>query len=127
MKKLFVVTTHCVKLDENHKVKPDPDHVEELPIRFDQAYLYYANDENDAIDKRRKSIYGRDFPVSAREFTDEEYKKAFEKSTSRKVEWLIENLALGEHDDTFDKLNNKKLEKLVRTVSNRLNIPVTYK
>jgi len=128
MKTLYVVTTRVTHVDPvTHDTSLDPVLTQETPIQFDSAYLYYADSAEHAMEKSRHSIFGPDLPVSAREFTDEEYRLAFEKSDCRKVEWLKETLGLDQFDRTLDGLSNKKLKLLVEAISNRFGVPITYR
>lgn len=101
----------------------------EDPIAFDLAEFYRASDEAQAVENRRISIYGKNWPTTAREFTDEEYRKTFEQSPGRKVEWLGEALGLGEQEasDLFCNMPNKKLNTFVSKLAGRTIKSVNYR
>jgi hypothetical protein len=135
MNKLFVTSQYAVKPGMRGFTKKDiEDHIDrtkvvERDIEFSASYLYEAKDEKDAVEKMSHTVFGRDFTVSAREFTDEEYKKAFEKSPHRKLEWLADALGLTIYDaeNLFGKLSNSRLADVVRTIAGRTIPEVKYR
>ena len=136
MTKLFIVKHHPIKegvkfgfskaeceaaLDLTREV--------EEPIQFDSASFYRAEDARHAVESAKLSIYGENWPTTAREFTDDEYKKAFEQSTDRKIEWLDEKLGLGlaVAHSLFGNMSNKKLNILVDALAGKSIPAVSYK
>ena len=137
MRKLYVLKRHPLKAgakcegwsQAELESTLDMTRVEEENIRFDQAFCHYADSPEDMVEKMSHSIYGPNLPVSAREFTDDEYKKAFEKSTCRKIEWLGEKLGLGlaVANSLFDNMSNKKLNTLVNALAGKSIPAISYK
>jgi hypothetical protein len=135
MKKLYVLKKHPVKPGNRGFTKQeleaslDMSRVVEDEIRFDQSFLYHADSPEDMVEKMSHSVFGPNLPVSAREFTDEEYKKAFERSADRKVEWLGEKLGLGLDDarSLFNSFSNKKLDTLVEALAGKTIPAISYK
>ena len=137
MRKLYVLKKHPLKADAECKgwsqaeceAMLDMTRVEEEKIRFDQAFSHCADSPEQMVEKMKLSVFGPNLPVSAREFTDEEYKKAFEQSTDRKIEWLDEKLGLGlaVANSLFGDLSNKKLNTLVNALAGKSIPAVSYK
>ena len=135
MMKLFVLSHRPIKpgvrgdfTRAELEASLDLSRVEEKEIQFDQSFLYRASSAEEMVRQMSHSVYGPNYPVSAREFTDEEYKKAFEKSSDRKVEWLgdaIGDLALAR--ELFGNMSNKKLNMLVARVAGKTIPAVSYK
>jgi len=135
MKKLYVLKKHPLKPGSRGFTKQeleaslDMTRVVEDEIRFDQSFLYHADSPEDMVEKMSHSIFGPNLPVSAREFTDEEYKKAFERSADRKVEWLGEKLGLGlaVANSLFGNMSNKKLDTLVEALAGKTIPAISYR
>ena len=137
MRKLYVLKKHTLKPGSvsarftraELEASLDMTRVVEEEIRFDQAFSHYADSPEDMVEKMRHSVFGPNLPVSAREFTDEEYKKTFEQSTDRKIEWLDEKLGLGlaVANSLFGSMSNKKLNILVDALAGKSIPAVSYK
>ena len=102
--------------------------VEDVP-NLDQAFLYEADSAEDAIRQMSHTVYGPKYVISAREFTDEEYRIAFEKTARRKIEWLADAMGIGIVDAIgfFDKLSNKKLNLLVESLAGKTLPQISYR
>ena len=126
MRKMWVVSHHPSKptpgfTRQELEASLELDKVVEDRPNFDQSFLYEAESAEDAVKKRSLSVFGPKWAVSAREFTDEEYALAFEKSTHRKIEWLADALKLELYDARcmFDKLSNRKLGQLIEALAGK--------
>jgi len=135
MKKLFVLSHHPIKPGAKGFTRQDLEASLDLTrsveeeIRFDMSSFYEADSPEDRVEKSKLSIYGANWPVSAREFTDEEYRKIFETSPHRKIEWLGEALGIGivQSRAFFEKLSNKRLNELVASLAGKTIPPVSYR
>lgn len=136
MTKLFIVKHHPIKEGVKFgfskaecEAALDLAREVEEPIRFDSASFYRAEDARHAVESAKLSIYGENWPTTAREFTDEEYKKTFEQSADRKIEWLGEALDLGLADASklFGNMTNKKLNILVNALAGKSIPAISYK
>ena len=137
MRKLYVLKKHPLKPEgasagftrAELEASLDMTRVVEEEIRFDQAFCHYADSPEDMVEKMRHSIFGPNLPVSAREFNDDEYKKTFEQSPDRKIEWLDEKLGLGlaVANSLFGNMSNKKLNILVDAIAGKSIPAVSYK
>lgn len=134
MKKLWVISHHPSKpcagwTKAELEASLDMDKVVEEAPNLDQAFLYEADSAEDAVRKMSNTVFGPRYVVSAREFTDAEYKAAFERTACRKIEWLADALGIGIADaiGLFDKLSNKKLNLLVESLAGKTLPKVSYK
>lgn len=134
MKKLWVISHYAHKpcagwTKAELEASLDFDKVVEDEPNLDQAFLYEADSAEDAVRKMSNTVFGPRYVVSAREFTDAEYKTAFERTAHRKIEWLADALGIGIADAVglFDKLSNKKLNLLVESLAGKTLPKVSYK